>query len=67
MKSELDNMEFIGDHGKSFFSGVGKPEAGFECVNDYFWKRERVETVPADRCFDKEQRNVTVGGEDIGI
>lgn len=54
-------MEFIGDHGKSFFSRVGGAEAGFECADDYFWK---VETVLANKCFEKEQRNVTIVGEE---
>lgn len=49
-------MEFIGDHGKSYFSGVVQAKAGFKCVDDCPWKRKGVETVPADKCFKKEKR-----------
>lgn len=40
MKSELDNMEFISDRGKNYFSGVVGAEVGFKCVDDCPWKRE---------------------------
>lgn len=59
-------MEFIGDPEKRYFSRVVGAETGFECVDDCPWKREGVKTVPADNCFEKEQRNVAIAGGRCG-
>lgn len=55
---ELDNTEFIGDHGKSCFSGLVAAEAGFKSVDAYAGKREELKIIPTHKCFERKQENV---------
>lgn len=54
MKGELDNTEVIGDHGKSYFSGLVAAEAGFKSVDAYTGKREELKIIPTDKCFERK-------------
>ena len=45
---------------------VVRAEAGSQHVDDYTGEREEMETVPAERCLEREQRNVVLAGEGCG-
>lgn len=63
MRGKLEDMEFMGDHGRSYFSGEGGAEPGFKCVDDHTGKREELKAVPEGKYFEMEQNNVTLFGE----
>lgn len=64
VQSDLDNTELIATLVRAI-SGAGA-DAGSEHADDYMREREEVETVPSDKCLEKEEGNVVLAGEGCG-